>query len=110
MFCWHHSDEIRLKLLLKRNRVDCPSLDFLTNNGLKPGAPLRFSIKVLNQELGKIVAEAELNSNTPMLLIPPLNKQNRFYVNLKSVRIINEGEFCKKYPSPSHRVSDDRGD
>jgi hypothetical protein len=74
VFCWHHSDESRLRHFLSQGMVDCPRDSFLMDHELKPGTQIRFSIKVRNQGKGRIFAAAELVSGTPHYLQHPRHK------------------------------------
>jgi hypothetical protein len=102
VFCWHHSDESRLRYYLSQGMVDCPNDSFLSSHGLKPGDPIRISVKVRNQGMGRILANAELVSKIPHLLPNPRHKDYPYEVNLTKIVMLDGNQLCKcyKYAKP----------
>ena len=111
VFCWHHSDENRLRYYFSQQMVDCPSSYFLTKHGLKLRDQIRFSVKIRNQARGKVLAVAELDSLAPFELQCPRHKSYPFAAKLKNIVILSGTELCLQYPyakpppmNPSHWV------
>jgi hypothetical protein len=111
VFCWHHSDESRLRYFLSLKMVDCPTASFLSEHGLPIGDQIRFSVKVRNQGKGRILAVAELASETVHPLQHPRHKDFPWAVDLRQITALDGNQLCLCYPyqkpppmNPSHWV------